>query len=203
MVPVINAFKAAHNLSDVTVVADAGMISEANQATLHSAKLTYILGARIRLLSDVVREWRDEHPDEAIADGLVPTQPWASTSSEKAHGIPDRVIRYQYRHDWARKTLRGIDGQVAKAQRAVDGQTQQLHPAHRRHQERQPHTGGQDPVRWPAGRATPPTWLATSRRSSSTPITSCGVSRRPSECPSTTYRPARSITAPAIPSRPT
>ena len=61
MVPVINAFKAAHNLSDVTVVADAGMISEANQATLHSAKLTYILGARIRLLSDVVREWRDEH----------------------------------------------------------------------------------------------------------------------------------------------
>jgi hypothetical protein len=31
MVPVINAFKAAHHLADVTVVADAGMISEANQ----------------------------------------------------------------------------------------------------------------------------------------------------------------------------
>jgi hypothetical protein len=31
MVPVINAFKTAHNLTDVTVVADAGMISEANQ----------------------------------------------------------------------------------------------------------------------------------------------------------------------------
>jgi len=40
MVPVINAFKAAHNLSEVTVVADAGMISEANQIALHTAKLT-------------------------------------------------------------------------------------------------------------------------------------------------------------------
>ena len=40
MVPVINAFKAAHNLSEVTVVADAGMISEANPIALHTAKLT-------------------------------------------------------------------------------------------------------------------------------------------------------------------
>ena len=31
MLPVINAFKTAHQLTDVTVVADAGMISEANQ----------------------------------------------------------------------------------------------------------------------------------------------------------------------------
>lgn len=97
------------------------MISEANQVALHTAKLTYILGARIPFLPDVVREWRDKHPDEAIPDGLVLSQPWPSTSSEKARGIPDRVIHYQYRHDRARKTLRGIDEQVAKAQRAVDG----------------------------------------------------------------------------------
>ncbi|MGV0656813.1 IS1634 family transposase, partial [Mycolicibacterium thermoresistibile] len=31
------------------------------------------------------------------------------------------VIYYQYRHDRARRTLRGIDEQIAKAQRAVDG----------------------------------------------------------------------------------
>ncbi len=121
MVPVINAFKAAHQLTDVTVVADAGMISEANQIALHTAELSYILGARIPFLPDVVREWRDKHPDEAIPDGLVLTQPWPSTSSEKARGIPDRVIHYQYRHDRARRTLRGIDEQVAKAQRAVEG----------------------------------------------------------------------------------
>jgi Transposase DDE domain len=121
MVPVINEFKQAHRLTDVTVVADAGMISEANQVALQAAGLSFILGARIPYLPDVVREWRDEHPDEAIPDGLVLTQPWPSTSSEKARGIPDRVIHYQYRQDRARRTLRGIDEQVRKAQRAVDG----------------------------------------------------------------------------------
>jgi Transposase DDE domain len=121
MLPVINAFKAAHQLSDVTVVADAGMISEANQVALKAAGLSYILGARIPFLPDVVREWRDKHPDEAVPDGLVLTQPWPATSAEKARGIPDRVVHYQFRHDRARRTLRGIDEQVAKAERAVDG----------------------------------------------------------------------------------
>jgi hypothetical protein len=50
----------------------------------------------------------------------VLTQPWPATSAEKARGIPDRAIHYQYRHDRARRTLRGIDEQVAKAARAVD-----------------------------------------------------------------------------------
>ena len=43
MLPVINAFKAAHRLTDVTVVADAGMISEANQVALQAAGLSFIL----------------------------------------------------------------------------------------------------------------------------------------------------------------
>ena len=78
MLPVINAFKAAHRLTDVTVVADAGMISEANQVALQAAGLSFILGTRIPYLPDVVREWRDKHPDEAVPDGLVLTQPWPS-----------------------------------------------------------------------------------------------------------------------------
>jgi hypothetical protein len=121
MLPVLNAFKAAHQLSDVTVVADAGMISETNQVALQAAGLSYILGTRIPFLPDVVREWRDQHPDEAVPDQLVLTQPWPATSAEKARGIPDRVVYYQFRHDRARRTLRGIDEQVAKAQKAVDG----------------------------------------------------------------------------------
>ena len=158
MVPVINAFKTAHNLTDVTVVADAGIISEANQVALQAAGLSYILGARIPYLPDVVREWRDTHPGEAIPDGLVLTQPWAATSSEKARGIPDRVVYYQYRHDRARKALRGIDEQVAKAQRAVDGHAPvkrnryiQLSGATKSvNRQRRPR-----PAPWPAGRVMP------------------------------------------------
>ena len=160
MLPVINAFKDAHQLTDVTVVADAGMISEANQIALKAAGLTYILGARIPFLPDVVREWRDKHPDEAIPDGLVLAQPWPATSAEKTRGIPDRVVHYQFRHDRARRTLRGIDEQVAKAERAVDG-----HAPVKRNRYIQL-TGATKSVnrdleaktrRWQAGRATRPT----------------------------------------------
>ena len=121
MLPVINAFKTAHQLTDVTVVADAGMISEANQMAITAAGLSFILGTRIPYVPEVVCEWRDQHPGQEIPDQQVFTQPWPATSAEKARGIPDRVIYYQYRHDRARRTLRGIDEQVAKAERAVDG----------------------------------------------------------------------------------
>ena len=47
MLPVIEKFMAAHRLPDVTVVADAGMISEANQKAIEAAGLSFILGMKI------------------------------------------------------------------------------------------------------------------------------------------------------------
>jgi len=47
MLPTITSFMAALQLGDVTVVADAGMVSEANREALEDAKLTYIIGERI------------------------------------------------------------------------------------------------------------------------------------------------------------
>jgi transposase len=47
MLPVIHAFQAAHNLTDVTVVADAGMVSAANQKAIEDAGLSFILGTRV------------------------------------------------------------------------------------------------------------------------------------------------------------
>ena len=38
---------AAHKLADVTIVADAGMISHANKKAIEAANLTFILGMRI------------------------------------------------------------------------------------------------------------------------------------------------------------
>jgi hypothetical protein len=202
MLPVINAFKAAHQLCDVTVVADAGMISEANQVALQAAGLSFILGARIPFLPDVVREWRDEHPDEAVPDQLVLTQPWPASSSEKTRGIPDRVVHYQYRHDRARRTLRGIDEQVARPSvpSTCSGETESVHQADWGNQEREPRVEVKS--RPLAGwRDTPPIWSASPPTSSSVRITSCGVSRRPSGCPNTTCKPDRSTIASGTPSR--
>lgn len=121
MLSVVEAFKEAHQLRDVTVVADAGMISEANQIAIAAAGLTFILGARIPRMPQIISAWRDAHPDQQFDDQQIFTQPWPASSSEKVRGVPDMVIHYQYRADRARRTLRGIDEQVAKAENAVAG----------------------------------------------------------------------------------
>jgi hypothetical protein len=118
MLPVIESFMTAHRLPDVTVVADAGMVSEANQKEIEAAGLSFILGMRIPQVPYVVAQWRRERPGEQIPDGHVFTQRWPAGP---AGGRRDQVIYYQYRHDRARRTLRGINEQVAKAEQAVAG----------------------------------------------------------------------------------
>ena len=208
MLPVINAFKAAHQLTDVTVVADAGMISEANQVALQAAGLSFILGTRIPYLPDVVREWRDKHPDEAIPDGLVLTQPWPATSSGEGprHPGPGRST-----------TSSAMTGPGARCAGSTSRSPKPNVPSTGTPRSNATATSS-SPV--PPRRSTA-TLEAKTRalagwkgyttnltapvrgRSSSTPTTSCGTSRRPSGCPSTTCRPARSTTTYANPSRPT
>jgi hypothetical protein len=118
MLPVIEKFMAARQLPDVTVVADAGMVSEANQKAIEAAGLSFILGLNIRDVPYIVAQWRREHPGQEIPDGHIFTLPWPAGPSSKRR---DQVIYYQYRADRARRTLRGIDEQVTKAARAVAG----------------------------------------------------------------------------------
>jgi len=86
MLPVITSFMAAHQLTDVTVVADAGMISEANQHAVEDAGLSFILGTRIPEEPYLVRRWRREYPGQDIPDGQIFTQPWPATGAQKARG---------------------------------------------------------------------------------------------------------------------
>lgn len=120
MLPVIRPFMDAHQLADVTVVADAGMVSAANQKAIEEAGLSFILGARIPDVPYVVAEWRQAHPGQDIADGQVFTQPWPAGPADKRR---DQIIYYQYRADRARRSLRGIDEQITKAENAVAGKT--------------------------------------------------------------------------------
>jgi transposase len=121
MLPTITAFMAAHRLAEVTIVADAGMVSEANRNAIDAAKLSYILGAKIPFVPYVVADWQSRHPGQETPDGLILTQPWPVTDTQKAQGRRDKVIYYQYKADRARRTLRGIDEQVTKAEKAVEG----------------------------------------------------------------------------------
>jgi hypothetical protein len=118
MLPTITAFMAAHQLADVTIVADAGMISAANQRAIEAAGLSFILGMKVPDIPYGVAEWRREHPDEPMPDGLILTQPRPAGPADKRR---DQIVYYQYKTDRARRTLRGIDEQVVKAEKAVAG----------------------------------------------------------------------------------
>ncbi len=84
MLPTIRAFMAAHQLADVTIVADAGMISAANKQAIEAAGLSFILGMRIPDIPYVVTEWRNAHPGEQMPDGLILTQPWPAGPARQA-----------------------------------------------------------------------------------------------------------------------
>ena len=118
MLPTIKTFMAAHKLADVTIVADAGMISEANKRGIETAGLSFILGAKIPEIPYLLTQWRREHPGEQMPDGLVLTQPRPAGPADNRR---DEVVYYQYTADRARRTLHGIDEQVAKAEKAVAG----------------------------------------------------------------------------------
>ena len=112
LVPAIAAFAAAHQLADVTVVADAGMVSAGNQQAIEDAGLSFIFGARIPDVPYVVAQWRREHPGQDIPGGHIFTQPWSAQPRAS-----------QYKADRTRRTLRGIGEQVARAEKAVAGAT--------------------------------------------------------------------------------
>jgi hypothetical protein len=118
MLPTLQRFMAVHRLTDITVVADAGMLSEHNMREIEAAGLGFILGNRFSHIPYVIDEWRIQSPDVEIPDGLTLTQPWPPGPNSTRR---DQVIYYQYRADRARRTLAGIDEQIAKAERAVAG----------------------------------------------------------------------------------
>jgi hypothetical protein len=118
MLPRLRRFMAAHRLTDITVVADAGMLSQNNKREIEAAGLGFIIGNRIAQIPYVISEWHQQNPDTDVPNGLILTQPWPAGSSDKRR---DQVIYYQYRAERARRSLAGIDEQISKAQKAVDG----------------------------------------------------------------------------------
>lgn len=119
MIPMINDFMDAYDLDDVVVVADAGMDQRRQQAgpgqslPVLRAGLTHLTRPpRDQLLAR--QPPRPGRPRRADPE----SQPWPAGPSDQRR---DETIYYRYSADRARRTLRGIDTQVAKAEKAVAG----------------------------------------------------------------------------------
>ena len=57
MLPVVTAFVEKYGLEDFVIVADSGMMSEANVSDLEAKGYKYIIGARMRNMTEETREW--------------------------------------------------------------------------------------------------------------------------------------------------
>lgn len=118
--PSVEAFMDTYDLHDVTVVADAGMISEANRRDLDAAGLSYVLGGKTRELPYPIWKWRNDHPGVEYTHDQI----WVSRDpGDPAKGIrPSRTI-YHYSADRARRTVKGIDESLRKARNIAEGKT--------------------------------------------------------------------------------
>ena len=119
MIPVIQRFVEAHGIVDVTVVADAGMLSEANLKNIEDAGWTFVVGGKLPDIPYAIAQWIRENPGVDPVDGMILTQPVVMGTKADTRR---RTAYYQYRADRARRTLHGIDTQVTKAEKAVTGQ---------------------------------------------------------------------------------
>jgi hypothetical protein len=119
MIPTLKAFLKTHGLSDVVIVADAGMISEANWKAIEAEGFSFVLGARMPHLPYVIDQWHRDHPDTEYEDGQtwIAREPVGTGKGNQA----DHVTVYQRKAGRAARTLRGIDAQIAKADAQVSG----------------------------------------------------------------------------------
>lgn len=108
ILPVLEQFRRAHQLEPVTVIADAGMLSAKNLTALAAAGYTYVVGARLNTIPDVLAAYQQTH--EALVDGQILT----------AQAVDHRIV-YQYREKRAALDRRNIAKQIARAEKIVNG----------------------------------------------------------------------------------
>ena len=86
--------RTAHQLPDVTIVADAGMISEANPKEIEAAALSFILGMRIpRVPVPSPSGAASTRPD--ICDGHIFIQPWQARRAGEQTTQPGHLLPVQ------------------------------------------------------------------------------------------------------------
>ena len=76
IIPVVEAFQAAHGIEELVIVADAGMLSATNLAALDDARLRFIVGARqVRAPGDLEAHFHwagDAFTDGQVIDTITP-----------------------------------------------------------------------------------------------------------------------------------
>ena len=138
ILPIIKQFQDRHNLADMVVVADAGMLSAGNLRELDEAGLRFIVGSRVtKAPVDLESHFRwhgDAFTDGQVIDTITPRDQRGKTSSAsdpnaKAEPVWDPELHQRsWRAVWAYSTKRAVRDnktltlQENKARAVVDGE---------------------------------------------------------------------------------
>ena len=202
MLPVINAFKAAHQLTDVTVVADAGHDlrgqpdrAAGRRVVVHPGRQDPVPARRgARMARQASRRGRSPTGRCLPSRGRPPAarrpagSPIASSTTSTATTGPGAPCAASTSR--SPRPRRAVDGQAPVKRNRFIKLTGATKSVNRELEAKTRGLAGLEGLHHQPHRAD-------RRSSSSTPTTSCGASRRASACPSTTCRPARSTTTPA------
>lgn len=109
ILPVIEAFCSQHHVHEMTVVADAAMLSAQNLSALAQAGHRYIVGSRMHKIPYDIAEYQKT---QTLSDRQI------IVSQHKTY----RIV-YQYRTKRAALDRKNIQKQVAKAQKIITGKT--------------------------------------------------------------------------------
>jgi len=117
LIPVLTAFRERHAVTDIVVVADAGMLSAANLLALEEAGFAFIVGARIsKAPYDLAEHFRTN--GNVFTDGQCLETTRAMGTGQAAR---QRRVVYQYKFKRSQHDNRAINAMIARAEKVADG----------------------------------------------------------------------------------
>lgn len=116
LLPVLAGFRERHDLKDITVTADAAMLSAGNISELEQLGYHYIIGSRLAKTPYEIEEYLCAE-DAVMEDGQIFESSMIVTVDGKR---TKRCVVYQYRAKRAALDLLNIEKTVAKAQKMVE-----------------------------------------------------------------------------------
>jgi len=116
IIPVLQGFKARHGMRDITITADAAMLSADNIAELERLGFHYVIASRLAKTPYEIEEYLCEE-GVVLEDGqFFESEMTVTVDGKRAK----RRVVYQYRAKRAALDLSNIEKTVAKAQKIVD-----------------------------------------------------------------------------------
>lgn len=117
LIPVLTQFQQRHGVTDMVVVADAGMLSAGNLNALEDAGFKFIVGSRLTKAPYDLADHFERHGNY-VTDGQILESTRVMGTGKNAR---DRRIVYQWSFKRQKRDDRTINAQIAKAEKIATG----------------------------------------------------------------------------------